>query len=218
LVSKAYIKGDNQTASFLIHDDVTVTIPKNYSGKLDVTAIINNDIRLTSFFDSVRYECVAIIPTGFATIQDNSIIAAGVSFYVPFDVTLDKAFFRDTISLGLPGLSDLSFFDTVKMRTAFSSTIPLDFNTYILFYNSKSHLILDSLINENLIILGSYDGMPTTSNVKYFFVTNNKLKSMQQADKMIIQLSVNTNRRSVFNKDNYLHLRLGAQIRSSYNF
>jgi len=219
LLKKVCLKGKTQTESLLNHDNTIISIPKNHTGPFDITPYIKKDINLTSQFDSFNIECTAIVPIGIATVHNKSLVAAGANFSIPFDITIDEAAFSDTIAFALSGLSKLSFLDTVKMRTAFESTIPTDFTVQLLFYNSITKEVKESLFPEPLTINGSYNGIPVPSKTQYICVTNDKLRAMQQSDKIIFYLSLNTKgTHNTFNQKHYLKARVGAQIKTAINF
>ena len=220
MLSKIYLKGETSMEPILLQDDTPISIPAN-AESVDITNYIKRDILLTSNYDSLIFDCTAIAPAGIVSIHDNSLIAAGATLTVPFAVTIDKAVFNDTLAFNLPGLSSLSIIDTVEVRTAFSSSIPSDFGVQILLYNSEKQEVIGTLLTNPLTIKGSYtDGnVPVPSDIQYITVTNSSLESLQDADKLILQLSLNTDGKSkTFNQSNSLQARVGARIKTATNF
>jgi hypothetical protein len=221
ILSKIYLKGETGTTSILLNDDTPVIIPVNPHEPIDLCPYIKQYITLTSSYDSLIFDCTAIAPEGQFLIYDNSIIAAGTKLTVPFDITITEAVFNDTLAFNLPGLSSLSIIDTVEVRTAFSSSIPSDFGVQILLYNSEKQEVIGTLLTNPLTIKGSYtDGnVPVPSDIQYITVTNSSLESLQDADKLILQLSLNTDGKSkTFNQTNSLQARVGARIKTATNF
>jgi hypothetical protein len=211
-VAKAFLKSSYNEQSILIENDSKFNVPQNYSGFIQVPNT-KSEILLSSNFDSLIYKYTVNIPKGKIKIFDNSVVFSTITFNVFFDVTVNLATFTDTIPFGLAGLSGLSILDTVKMRTAFINSIPVDFKAQILFYNSKTQTVTDSLLSKPLTIKGSYSGASVPSEVQFFNITNNRIKKLQQADQMILAVSLNTEgQHKTFNRNNALHLKLGAQI------
>jgi hypothetical protein len=214
LLSKICLKGDTHTESILKQDNQIITISPNFIGIIDLTPYINSEIVLVSNYDSLVFECTAIIPKGKLSIKDNSAVLAGMNFIVPFDLTIHQAIFQDTLDFALSGLKNLSFIDTVKIRMAFASSMPTDFDVQIWFYNSDKHTVVDSLLLKPMKIKGSFTGTLVPSEAQFIYVTNNKLTALQQTDKVILQLSLNTHGlHKSFNRANKLNARLGARIK-----
>ncbi|MCL2289452.1 MAG: hypothetical protein FWC34_01920 [Bacteroidetes bacterium] len=214
MITKAYLKGGAYTTSVLKEDNKTITIPENHIGTVDITEHIKTEILLNSAYNSIDFECIAILPAGRIFVRDNSVVATGMSFYVPFDLTIEEATFNDTLAFNLPGLSNLSFLDVVTMRTAFSSSIPSNFNVQIWLYNSKTQTVVDSLLPAPMKINGSYTGDPVQTAPQYVHITDARIRRLQQADKIILHLSLNTNsQHKCFNRENSLQARLGAHIK-----
>jgi|GEM_PF-2182611 len=218
MLSKIYLKGKTGTTSLLIEENVQILIPVN-TGLIDLTPHIKSDIPLYSSYDSLIFDCVAIAPAGPFIIFENSVIVAGAILTVPFNITVAEAIFNDTLAFNLPGLSNLSIIDTVEVRAVFNSSIPANFGVQVLLYNSEKQEILGALMEEPLRIKGSFDGNFVPTVPQFITVTNSSLKSLQDADKLILQLSLDTEGTSKnFNKSNSLQARVGARIKTATNF
>jgi hypothetical protein len=211
-ISEAYLKGNTDEQSILIENDTKFNVPDNYSGYLEVQNT-KQQIMLSSNYDSLIFKYTVNIPRGKIKIFETSILESNIYFNVFFDITINEATFTDTIPFGLSGLSALSILDTVRMRTAFESSMPLDMYFQIMFYNSETKTVSDSLLSKPLTIKGSYDGTSVPSNVQFINITNERIKKLQQADRMILSISFNTEGKHMpFNKKNKLQAKLGAQI------
>jgi hypothetical protein len=211
-ISEAYLKGITDEQSILIENDTKFNVPDNYSGSLEVHNT-KQEIMLSSNYDSLIFKYTVNIPRGKIKIFDTSILESNFFFNVFFDITINEASFTDTIPFGLSGLRALTILDTVRMRTAFESSMPLDMYFQILFYNSETKTVTDSLLSKPLTIKGSYDAATVPSNVQFINITNERIKNLQQADKMVLSISLNTEgRHKPFNNKNKLTTKLGAQI------
>jgi len=211
-VLEAYLKGDTDDQSILIENNTQFTIPANFTGPIHVPNT-KSEILLSSDFDSLVFKYNVTIPKGKIKIYNHSFVASTIYFNIYFDITINQAIFRDTIPFGLSGLNTLSLLDTVKMRTAFNNSIPTDFDFQILFYNSATQSLTDSLLQKPLKIKGSYDGHQVPSEIQFINITNDRIKKLQQTDKMILTLSLNTEgQHKPFNRSNVLATKLGAQI------
>jgi len=211
-ISEAYLKGNTTEQSILIENDTKFNVSENFSGTLEVPNT-RLEIPVTSDFDSLVFKYTVNIPKGRIKIFDYSTVESTIIFNVFFDITVNVATFTDTIPFGLAGLNALSFLDTIRMRTAFESSMPLDMYFQILFYDSKTDIATDSLLSQPLTIKGSYDGTVVPSKVQFINITNDRIKKLQQADQMIISISLNTEgKHKPFNKKNMLQTKLGVQI------
>jgi len=219
IISKAYLKGSTHIESILLKDNTPIIIPGYHTGPVNISQYIKDELRLISTYDSLVFEFVPFITEGVVTIRDNSTLAAGVNFSIPFDIQIDQAVFNDTLAFNLPGLSGLSILDVVTIRTAFESSIPSDFSVQIWLYNSTTQTMIDSLLSKPAKIRGSYTGTLVPTDAQYISITNDRITKLQEADKMILQLSLNTNgQHKPFNQRNSLRARVGAHIKTATEF
>lgn len=217
-ITRAYLKGAVHIEDILLPDAPSRTIFKNQTNSINISDFIKDEIRITSTYDSLVFEFEPYIKAGPISIQENATLSAGANFSIPFDLIIDEATFKDTLDFNLQGLSDLSILDTVTMRTAFESSIPSDFGVQILLFNSKTHTVVDTLLSNTAQIKGSYTGIPVTTPAQYIVITNDRIQKLQDANKMILSLALNTDgKHAPFNKDNTLHARIGARIKTSTN-
>jgi len=136
-----------------------------------------------------------------------------------FNITDNEGTHHDTLAFNLQGLSELSFIDTVKMRAEFGSSIPSDFMTQILLYDSKKQIVLDSLLPNPVLIAGSLNSSMVTSPPQYLIITNDRIKRLKQADKLIVRLSLTPIEEGVpFNETDSLRIKLGASIKTANHF
>jgi len=212
-----FLEAQIQKETILLQGMPPIPIPKNFTGPIDISSYIKKEIPLTLNYDALKYEYFTILPKGTTgSVYDISAVEVGMNFSVPLDITINEAVFHDTLMFNMPGLSDLSFFDTVKIRTAFMSSIPSAFNVQLWLYNFRTRTIIDTLLSEPVKIEGSYDGKLVSSKTQYISVTNNKLQAMQQANRIILRISLNTNERHLpFNRDHNLYARVGANIKKA---
>ena len=211
-ISEAYLRASTDTQTIMIENNTKFNVPQNYSGPIVVPNTMK-DVPLLSTYDSLVLKYTVTIPRGNIKIFDTSVLESSIYFNVFFDITFNEATFTDTIPFGLSGLSSLSILDTVRMRTAFESSMPLDMYFQILFYSSKTQTVTDSLLSKPLTIKGSYDGTFVPSNVQFINITNERIKKLQQADQMILFISLNTEgKHKPFNNKNTLKTKLGAQL------
>jgi len=219
ILSKISLTGKTGTTSILLNDNIQISIPAN-TGPINLQQYIKSDIPLYSNYDSLIFDCIAIAPAGPFTIYDHSLIAAGATLTVPFDISITEAVFNDTLAFNLPGLSNLSIIDTVEVRAGFNSSIPTDFSVQVLLYNSEKQEVIGALMDEPLRIKGSYTGNIIPTAPQFITATNESIKLLQDADKLILQLSINTPQGTSksFNQSNSLHAKIGARIKTSTNF
>ena len=219
-LSKAYVKSETHTESILNNDNALIEIPSNYTGPINLKDFIKKEILLTSNCDSLYFEYVVLIPAGKRIkFYVKSIAEATMKLAIPFDVTIDQATFTDTLTFGLPGLRDLSILDTVKIRTAFTSSIPTGFDVSIVLYNSELKKEIGNLFSKPIHIKGSYNGMPEPSEINYVIITKERIKELQQTDQIIVCLSLNTHGQHYsFNESNCLSVKMGAHIKTATEF
>jgi len=211
-VTDAYLKGNTEVQTIMIEKNTKFNVPQNYSGLLTVPNT-KLEIPLFSIYDSLVFKYTVNVPRGKIKIFETSIVESNIYFNVYFDFTINVATFTDTIPFGLSGLNALSMLDTVRMRTAFESSMPVDMYFQILFYNSEKNIATDSLLSKPLTIKGSYDGTPVISNVQFINITNERINKLKQADQMILSILLNTKgQHKPFNNKNILKTKLGAQI------
>jgi hypothetical protein len=211
------LETQTQKEIILLQGMPPIPIPKNFTGSIDISSYIKEEIPLTLNYDALKYEYFTILPKGTTgNVYDISAVEVGMNFSVIFDITINEAVFHDTLVFNMPGLSDLSFFDTVKIRTAFMSSIPSAFNVQIWLYNFRTRMVIDTLLAEPMIVEGSYDGKPVSSKIQHISVTNNKIQAMQQANRIILRISLNTNGKHLpFNRSHNLYARMGANIKTA---
>jgi len=215
--SKAYFHGNTHTETILLNDNVQVEVTPN-TESIDMTPYVKNKIQLLSEYDYVQYECVINIPKGKRIkFYDHSIIETEMNFIIPFDIVINEATFSDTVAFNLPDIKELSMLDTVKMRMAFESSIPIDFGAQVLFYNSAKKEVVDSLLITPMKINGAYSNHSVLTPARYITITENKLKKLQQANELILHLRLETNEKhKLLNQKNNLVAKVGAQIISQY--
>jgi len=220
IITDAYVQGDSHTESILLLENAPIDIEPNFTGSVNITQYIKRDILITSNYHSLYFEYTVLIPEG-KRIQffDFSKAEAIMNLSVPFDITIQNAVFSDTLAFGISGLSDLTILDTVKIRTAFSSSIPTDFSAQITLFDSKSNKIFSPLFAKPFLIKGSYTGVSIPSEIQYVIITHERIKEFQQADKLILSLSLNTEGTHYpFNEKNSLKAKVGAHIITATEF
>jgi len=215
LLSKLYITEGTNTQNLLLNDNQLIPVPQNFNGTIDVSKYITSDIRLTSNDCFYFFEYVFLIPEGKRfTMRETSVAEAALKLLVPFDITIDRAVFSDTLSFGIKGLSQLSFFDTVQLRTGFSSSVPCNFDVQIVLYNSELQQEIANLLPEPVTIKGSYNGISVPSGIQFVNLTKERLRELQQADQMILRFSLGTgNKHFPFNRNNSIDAKVGARIK-----
>ena len=215
-ILEANLKGKTHSQSIRNDNSSVIHIPSKPNNLIDITQVIKKDIPLSSKYDSLEFACIVRVPKGITIVKFNSIVAAGIKFEVPFDITIDEAVFQDTLAFKIQGLSNLSILDTVAIRTAFESSIPSNFKAQILLYNSTKRKVIGSLLEQPLQITGSFTGNMVTTAPQFINITQDGLKVLQEADKMILQLSLTTEEQhKTFNKSNRIHARIGARIKTA---
>jgi len=220
MLSKVSVKSSTYSESILIHDNTLIEISQNFIGSLNITDKIKRDIFLTSNYDSLFFEYIVLLPVGKRIkFYDNSIAEANLTFSVPFDITIYRAMFTDTLALGIPQIGEISILDTVKIRTAFTNSLPVGIQVQIILYNSVSQKEISAILSDEATISGSYNGMPVHSDTKFVVITNERIRELKLADQMIIQFSIATDgKHYTFNQTNSISARVGANIKTANHF
>lgn len=215
-ITKMHLKAPTVIESLLLYDDPCFTIQENYDGIQDISQFIKKEIPINSPYDSLYVECISIAPVGKMTVFDNSVINVGMNLSIPFDINIEEAILTDTLDFGFTGLANLSFFDTITLRTAFSNSNPLSATAQIWLYDSKTKNTIDSLLNNPMSIKGAYNHIPTPYEIRYINITNNRINALQQADKLILYINFHTDgQHNTFRETNCLFARVGVRVQSS---
>ena len=215
MFTKINLKGPSVMESIMNPNRPPIFIPKNFTGQIEITDQILPELPVNLKYDSLLFECVSVVSLGNYSVLDNAVVDLGMTAIIPFDMQIDGSLYHDTLGFSIPNLSNLTFFDTVTLRTAFINSLPLGVDAQIWFYNSGTQKVVDSLFVKPISIKGSYNNIPMPSEVQYITVTNEKLKTLQQIDKIILNVNVGTDgRHAPFKREHNLHVKLGARIKS----
>ena len=212
------LTGKHGIDPILRQDHKPIKLEAFFTGSLDISDQILAELPLNVRYDSLHFEYVSIVPAGTYNVTDNSVVMLGMTAVVPFDIKIEKSVYYDTLNFNIPKLSDLTFFDTISLRTAFSNSLPLEVDAQFWFYNSKTQKVIDSLFSKAVKIKGSYNNIMVSSEPQYLHITNDKLKALQQIDKIIFKVQFNTNGQHIpIRESNMLHAKMGARIKSTIN-
>lgn len=174
------------------------------------------NLRYSTDYDGVRIASKMIInPEGgnrLITINDDSSLGVEVDATIPFQFNIPSVAYLDTIDINLSDINAPDLVKEVILGIIFKSEMPFNFEAQFYTVDAATGLVTDSLLTNTLRINGSFDGKPvnTTTDVS---ITQDRLNSLMAANKLIMQLGVNTQDQNVYlNLDNAMEVIIKADV------
>ncbi|PKP28105.1 MAG: hypothetical protein CVU02_02065 [Bacteroidetes bacterium HGW-Bacteroidetes-19] len=225
----AAFSGDNEYSSIITNPPTNINIPIspiNYqTDQIDAFSNIN----INTEYNKIQLSGVAILnPNGFnagvVRIDENSEISLKIKAEIPLDLKITNTFYADTIPFDLNDLlkdipmADLKFIDTLAFRTVFESTLPINVYTQVLFLDTNTNTIIDSLFTNSKILYGSFNNSPVPSPPQMIQISGDRIENIKSCEKILFRIKLDTeNRKVIFNTNQYLKASLGLKAVFNYN-
>ena len=145
-------------------------------------------------------------------IYDTSSISLGVDAVIPMRFNIPNVTYVDTLDLNLNDISAPELVEKIVLNIMFESEMPFNLSAQFYTFNSKYGVVTGTLLDNELVINGSFDGAPVPSEAN-ITLDHDLLKKLLEADKLIMRYAVNTANQDVnLNLDNGLGLTLKADV------
>lgn len=228
-IDTAAFSGDNLYSSIITNAPANINIPispQNYQTN-QVNAF--GSINVNTNYNKVNVSGVAILnPNGFDAgvirIDENSEISLKIKAEIPLDLKITNTFYADTIPFDLNELlkdipmADLTFIDTLAFRATFESTLPLNVYAQVLFLDTNTNTIVDSLFTNTKILYGSFNNSPVPSLPQMIHISGDRIENIKSCEKILLRFAIDTdNREVIFNAKQYLKAALGLKAVFNYN-
>ena len=183
-----------------------------------VNIMDNETVNLTynTEFEGIRFKgSVDFNPAGtdqLMIVYDTSAISLGINAYVPMQFNVPEVTYVDTLDLNLGEITTPSLVNKIVLNTLFRSQIPFNLRAQFYTYNSRVGMVTGKLLEQDMVIDGSFDGSPVVSD-RDITLTNELVQRLLEADKLIMNFSVDTDNHDVMlNLDNGLGVTLKADV------
>ncbi len=215
----AEFSGGGESSSLLATSPVMINIPISPLSFQEDEIEGISDIHIKTTYDKFKFSGKATInPTGFDAgtiyIDENSTISLKLLVEIPLEINIHDAFFRDTIDFKLDSIENIDIVESATIRLAFTNTLPINVNAQVLFYDSASNRVADSLLADEHLLYGSFNGYPATANPIYIEITKEKFEKILTTDKIILRLRINTGNNQVhLNASQYVKAAVGIKVK-----
>lgn len=174
------------------------------------------NISVNSEYNAIRLQGeVDFNPEGadqLIVIRDTSSLSLGIDAFIPMQFNIPGVSYIDTVELDMGEVTVPSLIEKLVLGIMFNSQMPFNLSAQLYPLNSQTGVAAAGLLDEELVINGSFDGNPIASEGT-LTLTNDKLQQLLDADKLIMRLNVNTDNHDVIlNLDNGLEMTLKADV------
>ena len=214
-INQAELYGGGVAPSMLFNNypyQMTV-VPSNTFSPMDPVDV---NVSVCSDYNAIRFQGeVDFNPQGadrLVVIHDTSSLCLGIDAYIPMQFNIPGVYYVDTLDLTMGDITVPSLIEKLVLGIMFNSQMPFNFTVQLYPYNSQTDVVGIALLDEELLVNGSFDGNPVMSEGS-ITLTNQKLQQMLDSDKLIMRLGVNTgNNNVILNLDNGLEMTLKADV------
>lgn len=210
-INQAELYGPNSGASSLFdhYPYVLDVIPTNTFHDLIPDGETIN-LTLNTDYDAFRFNgTVDFNPSGSdvsIVVHDTSSISLGVDAIIPLQFNIPNVSYIDTLDLNMGEISAPEFVEKIVLNMMFESQIPFNLNAQFFTFKSNTQQVTGALLDEEVLIKGSFDGNKVQSEAT-ISITQDLLKQLLEADKLIMCFGVNTEGHDV-----YLNLKNGFGV------
>lgn len=155
-------------------------------------------------------------------ISDNSHIDVIADLTLPLKFNINELCFRDTIDFDInlsdedmevEGVNIQDVVDELEFKLLFKNKLPFQITPQV--YMMYQDYIIDSLFVGNTVVHGCFDGIQT-EDVLTIIVSEDKLNSVQLADKLCIDLKLSSlGNTIIMNTNDYFDLRIGIKTKTT---
>lgn len=214
-VEDAKIYGGGATPSMIFKEypvNIQVRPSVDYTYALDETFSLNIDTR----YDAIRLAGRMVFnPSGaeqLVSVYDTSTLGIAFDAKIPMKFNIPGVSYKDTIDINLSETQTPDLIKEVLLNLAVNSELPFNLEAQLYTYDSKMGMVTDSLLTKTASIAGSFDGKPVKSEAE-ISVTQDRMKSLLNADKLIMRFGLNTDNHDVLlNLDDCLDVRIKADV------
>lgn len=214
-VEDARLYGGGATPSLLFNEYpvmLQVRPSLDYISAMDAGLNLEYDTR----FDAVRLVGKMVFnPDGLddlISMYDTSALGVAVNARIPFKFNSPGVHYLDTIDVKLSEVETPEIVKEVILGLAINSELPFNIQLQMLTFDSETGQITDSLLTNTTFIAGAFEGQPVKS-VADISVTHERLKSLFEADKLILRFGLDTgDHDALLNLDNGLEVSLKADL------
>lgn len=198
-IDTAAFTGPDVVASLLLNGPTTISIP---SGIFDQEVPEVKDIYFNTKYNAFKVLGeITLNPGGFSSgvvsIDEEDALDVNVSTEVPFDFMIGYAYYRDSFDFELDEIVKTDLLEEVSFQVRFTNDIPINLDMQIYSYNSLTNQITDSLFDSDQFFQGAFDGQPIVNDPVYSTFTYDDIQKLLDADKLILQIQLDTNDPSV---------------------
>ena len=145
-------------------------------------------------------------------VYDTSAIGFAVDAVVPMQFNIPNVTYIDTLDLNMGEISAPEVVEKIVLDILFNSEIPFNLKAQFYTLNSQTGQVTGALLDNELVINGSFDGRPVPSEAS-ISITHDRLKQLLESDKLIMHYGIDTDNHDVFlNLDTGLGLTLKADV------
>lgn len=214
-INQAELYGGSVAPSMLFNNypyQITV-VPSNTFEPLDPVDV---NVSVCSDYNAIRLQGeVDFNPLGsdrLIVIHDTSSLSLGIDAMIPMQFNVPGVYYIDTLDLNMGDITVPSLIEKLVLGIMFNSQMPFNFTVQLYPLNSMTGAAGSPLLDEELLVNGSFDGNPVMSEGS-ITLTNQKLQELLDADKLIMRIGVNTgNHDVILNLDNGLEMTLKADV------
>ena len=234
--AKINIKEKNSFVN--LHANLCINYAELYGGGLEPSPVFNNypyvieivpsttyvpvmenetvNLNYNTEYDGIRFKgSVDFNPTGsdrLITVYDTSALSLGIDAYVPMQFNIPNVTYIDTLDLNMGEINMPSLVDKIILNVLFKSEIPFNLKAQLYTYNSTYQQVTGTLLDKELEIKGSFDGSTVLTDAD-ITLTNELLQRLLQADKLIMNFSVDTDDHDIIlNLDNGFGVTIKADV------
>lgn len=214
-VDDARLYGGGAPPSLLFHEYPMILQVKP---SLDFTSAMDEGLNLEydTRFDAVRLVGKMVFnPDGhddLISMYDTSALGIAVNARIPFKFNIPGVHYLDTLDVKLSEVETPEIVKEVILGLAINSELPFNIQLQMLTFDSETGQVTDSLLTNTSFIAGAFDGHPVKT-VSDISVTHERLKSLFEADKLILRFGLDTGENDVMlNLDNGLEVVLKADL------
>ena len=217
-IDTLHFMGQNTSSHILTAYPSTIQVLAGMNAEQDVQGL--SSVFFSSLFDKLKFAGHVIVnPLGFSagelSIQENSALDIKANLGIPFEVKTDNLYYRDTVNFNLgDSLNMGKTIQNIVFRYVIGNKLPFNVNTQIYFYNSRQQVLVDSLFYPHLSLAGTFKEGDMVETAALLEIEQNRINKVLTADKIIFQVKINTNGRTVFvNAKHGVKAVLGVKIK-----
>lgn len=189
-----FINGGTGLVTNLLADDMVEVVVDPTNGEWRSNRILGfvDDIDALAGYTRLEFggELMMATDNGHISISDTSKVDIMADIEIPMSCKISDLRYIDTfdVHFGGSGIVDMDFIDELDFFVDYINKIPLDVDLQLVFL--RNQIVLDSLFSDNHSI--TYDGDSDTYRTVECKITENRVKNVLRANKIMMKLGVST--------------------------